>query len=106
MMQENNTKFCFKCGKPITLNTDFCPFCGAKQASSIVENKNNQFLIWGWITAVLALFIPLTGIVSFVLSIFIIKNKRTTAGTVLLVFTIIFFYLGMTGFSDGFFGAM
>lgn len=45
-MENTDTKFCIKCGKKIPANSEFCPFCGAKQeltskdSSSQKENDN------------------------------------------------------------------
>ncbi|WP_233449156.1 hypothetical protein [Levilactobacillus suantsaii] len=63
-------------------------------------------MAWGWPLVILGLFIPLTAIASFVLGILTIQRKRNGAGVTLLVFACIAFYLGMTGFSEGFFGAL
>ncbi|QGG59604.1 zinc-ribbon domain-containing protein [Loigolactobacillus bifermentans] len=128
---DKETKFCTKCGEKINIDAEFCPKCGASQlktdakahgASTYEEPANTQpvsassapakpqktgtFLLWGWITAVISLFIPILAIISVVLGAMTIKNKKIVAGVVLIVFAVIFFYLGMTGFSKGFFSSI
>lgn len=117
------TKFCFKCGNKIPLNAEFCPVCGANKRKqdreqnmqqqpnlstqtnvNVEPKKTSTLTTWGWISAVAALFIPLTAIASFILGAKIIKYGKTNAGVVLIVFAAVFMFLGMTGFAEGFFG--
>ncbi|MDV3517369.1 hypothetical protein [Lentilactobacillus otakiensis] len=61
------------------------------------------FLSIGWVSAVISLFVPFIGILAIIFGILdIVKSKSKTAGIVLLVFAIIFLYLGLTGFGYGF----
>ncbi|AVK64120.1 hypothetical protein C5Z26_08345 [Lactobacillus sp. CBA3606] len=128
---EETTRFCFKCGEKISSDVDFCPKCGAKQPNNQEQNtvtpqptatqtvnnyqepvqakadeKTGWLVFWGWVAAVIALFVPIIGVISIVLGAMVIKKHRTVAGTVLIVFAIIFIILGLTGFSEGFFGAI
>ncbi|WP_010621761.1 zinc ribbon domain-containing protein [Paucilactobacillus suebicus] len=38
---EEKTKFCYKCGAKIPLNSEFCPNCGAKQSADASQGQNN-----------------------------------------------------------------
>lgn len=120
-------RFCTKCGSELQSDVAFCPSCGnpvvnnvSEQATTSTPNveqstvtttntddqkKIHTYLTWGWITSVLSLFVPILGVCSIVLGVFTIKKNKTTAGTVLIIFSVIFMYLGMTGFGSGFFGA-
>ncbi|GAX01920.1 zinc-ribbon domain-containing protein [Secundilactobacillus silagei] len=118
----DNTKFCIKCGKKIPESSEFCPYCGTSQVGNespkqsqnsstqldqITSVSNNphhgMFIGLGWLCAVISLFIPLTGIAALVLAIIdTVKNNHKAAGIVLIVFSILFFYFGMTGFGTGF----
>ncbi|NRO52653.1 hypothetical protein IMAU50024_01199 [Lactobacillus helveticus] len=128
-----STKFCIKCGEKLSTDTLFCPKCGSKQpvvsqevdgdtaTTSNTQKNDNQvkttatqptrkkvgaFLSWGWVATVISLFIPFVGIAGFVLGILTIQRKHTGAGVCLLVFSILFFYLGITGFGTGFMNAL
>lgn len=66
-------------------------------------NGHAAFLSIGWVSAFISLFVPFIGILSIIFGILdIVKSKSKTAGIVLLVFAIIFLYLGLTGFGYGF----
>lgn len=122
---DQNTKYCINCGEKITMNTEFCPKCGTKQTTSNTNTHQYQaapqqpvpnyvqtpkktvgLLIGGWLATVITLFIPLIGVISLICATLVIKREKVVAGVVLIVFTIIFFYLGITGFAQGFFGAL
>lgn len=118
---DQGTKICPSCGTKMTINAEVCPKCGAMQAqpmggyttgpapvqAQVQSSKRvGMFLLWGWLSAVVSLFIPIIGIASIVLGVLTIRNKHVAAGVVLIVVAAIFIFLGMTGFAEGFFGAL
>lgn len=118
---DQGTKICPNCGTKMAINAEICPKCGAMQAQPMggyatgpaqiqpqvqSRKKTGMFLLWGWLSAVVSLFIPIVGIASIVLGSLTIKNKRVAAGVVLIVAAVVFIFWGMTGFAQGFFGAM
>lgn len=69
------------------------------------KNSSNTgtYIGIGWLCAVVSLFIPITGIIGIVLgALAVAKSDKKTAAIVLIVFSCIFFYLGITGFGTGF----
>ncbi|KRL68453.1 hypothetical protein [Companilactobacillus versmoldensis] len=89
-MQE--TRYCYKCGKNIGGNIQFCPYCGARQVNTpnSLNNQANQFfnhqpydeataknmLIIGWVCVGLAIVttIGLLEIAAFVLGLLVYRK--------------------------------
>lgn len=66
-------------------------------------NGHAAFLSIGWVSAFISLFVPFIGILSIIFGVLdIVKSNSKTAGIILLIFAIIFLYLGLTGFGYGF----
>ncbi|WP_225428289.1 zinc-ribbon domain-containing protein [Levilactobacillus enshiensis] len=122
---DKENKFCENCGANINMDAEFCSKCGNKQAnmktqleavdvvqpvkeSNRVESnvqsgeKVGITILWGWVTATMSLFIPIIGVIAIVFGSLVIKKKHTVSGIVLLVFSILFTFWGMTGFAEGF----
>ncbi len=97
-------KYCPNCGERIDEKAVICPKCGVpiKKNIQIESQSVTQFLIWGWISAIVSLFIPVIGAASIVLGYFTIKRHRTGAGIALIIVAVVFIYLGLTGFGTGF----
>ncbi|KID42313.1 zinc ribbon domain-containing protein [Fructilactobacillus fructivorans] len=118
-MNNNDEKYCVKCGKKIPKETKFCPYCGAKQPSpasnqtdsehgmprpiqpgNVQNDKNktasNLILIFGWLSAgVSLLFVPfLFGIIGVVLGVIELKYHET-AGILLIIASVILMIFGI-----------
>lgn len=120
-MQESKQfqKYCANCGAPLSAGTKFCAKCGSKQPTqednasstpftSMKKGKSvhTMFIVWGWVCAVVSLFIPIIGAGGIVFGVLLIKRQRVSAAIPLLVCSAIFIMLGLTGFSNGFFNAL
>lgn len=118
-MEENSQlqRFCSNCGAPLKTGEKFCPKCGASQdttsdnPSAVAtakkgKNAHSSFIVWGWVCAVISLFIPIVGAGGITFGVLLIKRNRVSAAIPLLVCSAIFIILGLTGFSDGFFSAV
>lgn len=116
-MNNDNEKFCVKCGKKIPKETKFCQYCGAEQPTStstssdsqqVVHNQESSakqgnnttastlLLVFGWISAVLSLlFIPVVfGIIGIVLGFFERKYHKN-AGNILIIVSIVLMIVGI-----------
>ena len=83
--------YCGQCGKQLSEGTNFCPRCGYGQAQGGFEcasanvqydTENNPPAVWGFICALVGLFVPLPiidmiiSVVGIVLSVVGLKKKR------------------------------
>jgi hypothetical protein len=94
--------YCGQCGKQLSDGTNFCPRCGYSQGQGDLEvvsandrddAGNNPQAVWGFVCALVGLFLPLpvidmiTSVVGIVLSAAGLKKQRykglAIAGTVL-----------------------
>lgn len=98
-------KYCSNCGREIPVDASVCPYCGIKQdtrgqlepSNDSSRTKVDNYILWSWICAVIALFIPLIGIVAVVLGVLVQKSKRDT-GTILIAIGVT---AGLFGFCIG-----
>ncbi|ARN92153.1 hypothetical protein AZI11_04130 [Levilactobacillus brevis] len=60
------------------------------------------FLILGWITSVIGLFVPAVAIAGIILGSLTVKRQHLVAGIILIIFACIALYLGLTGFRESF----
>lgn len=133
-MGDDSKKFCYKCGKELTGDIQFCPYCGADQApqsntintaSKVTSNNQDGNHIstqdvdsktWvildviGWVVFVFS-FIPgldLGFLVSLALGIVIQKkfNHKGAGMGLWIPSAILFGILFMIGFISGFLGAI
>ncbi|WP_051907214.1 zinc ribbon domain-containing protein [Secundilactobacillus oryzae] len=76
------------------------------QTTPVKESENDSpagIIFFGWACALVALFIPIIGLGGIGFSIALINgSKAKSAGILLLIFSIIFMWLGFTGFGAGF----
>lgn len=80
------------------------------QATSAKESDNDSpagIIFLGWACALISLFIPIIGIGGIGFSIALINgSKAKNAGIFLIIFSVIFMWLGFTGFGSGFIGGL
>lgn len=77
--------YCRFCGKPISDVAVICPSCGAQQGGAVTQKADNGGFLWG----VLGFFVPIAGLILYLLW----KDERPraakAAGIGALVSTII-----------------
>ncbi|MCD8204598.1 MAG: zinc-ribbon domain-containing protein [Coprobacillus sp.] len=116
---------CPKCGKEISDESEYCPYCGARAEPAVgseyhyhnreeEEIRRNQFGMWGFVFSIVALFIsmylvvPALGIVLSAIGVakknkYDQWNKLATAGLIisiiLFVFYLVYYILEGFGFA-------
>ncbi|KRM06547.1 hypothetical protein FC89_GL000696 [Liquorilactobacillus ghanensis DSM 18630] len=71
------------------------------QGQIAAEKKTTIFLIFGWISAALSLISPAIGTISIISGVLTIKYHRKLAGSILIITTLVFIGIGLTGsFND------